>query len=75
MENNQKQLQGQVRPMLAAMRDRMRCRATTDSALMKWIVRHAAWLIPRVKGNDAWSPLYRAMGGPCRGSVLEFGDR
>ena len=40
---------------------------------MKWIVRHTAWLIPRVKGNDAQSPLYSAMGSPYRGKLLEFG--
>ena len=40
---------------------------------MKWIVRHAAWLIPRFKGNDVHSPFYRAIGGPYRGKLLEFG--
>ena len=47
VENNQKQLQEQVRTMLAAMQERTQHRTTADSALMKWIVRHAAWLIPR----------------------------
>ena len=42
VENYQKQLQGQVRTMLAALQDRTQSRLTTDSALMKWIVRHAA---------------------------------
>ena len=31
----------------------------TDSALMKWIVRHAAWLIPRLR-IDVQSPFYRS---------------
>ena len=46
LENYQKQLQGQVRTMLAAFQERTqyRYRPTTDSALRKWIVRHAAWL-------------------------------
>ena len=35
--------------MLAAPQDRTQYRPTTDSALMKWIVRHAAWLIPRFR--------------------------
>ena len=47
VENYQKQLQGQVRTMLAAMQERTQYRPTVDSALMKWIVRHAAWLMPR----------------------------
>ena len=48
-KNCQKQLQGQVRTMLAALQDRTQHRPTTDSALMKWFVRHAAWLIPRFR--------------------------
>ena len=74
VENYQKQSQGQVRTMLAALQDRTQYRPTTDSALMKWIVRHAAWLIPRFMGNDVQSPLHRAMGGPYRGKLLEFGE-
>ena len=31
------------------------------------------WLIPRFRGNDV-SPLHRAMGGPYRGMLLEFGE-
>ena len=53
--------------MLEAMQDRTQHRPTTDSALMKWIVRHAAWLIPRFRSDDAESPFYRAMVGPYRG--------
>ena len=41
---------------------------------MKWTVRHAAWLIPRLRSIDAQSPFYRALGGPHRGKVLEFGE-
>ena len=51
--------------------DRTQYRPTTDSALMKWFVRHAAWLISRFKSNDAQSPFYHAMGGPYCGHVLE----
>ena len=47
---------------------------TTDGALVKWIVRHAAWLIPRFRGNDVQSPFYRAMRGPYRGMLLEFAE-
>ena len=68
-----KQLQGQVRTMLAALQERTQYRPTTDSALMKWIVQHAAWLIPRFRANDVHSPFYRAMGGPYRGRLLELG--
>ena len=64
VENYQKQIQGEV----------TQYRPTTDSALMKWIGRHAAWLIPRSKGKDVQSPFYQAMGGPCRGRLLEFGQ-
>ena len=74
MENYQKQLQGQVRTMLAALQDRTQYRPNTDNALMQWTVRHAAWLIPRFKRTDVQSPFYRAMGGPCRGKLLEFGE-
>ena len=51
VKNYQKQLQGQVRTMLAAMQERTQYRPTVDSAL-KWIVRLAAWLMPRFRGND-----------------------
>ena len=39
-----------------------------------WIVRHAAWLIPRFKRKRCESPFYRATGGPYRGQLLEFGE-
>ena len=60
--------------MLAAMQERTQYRPTADSARMKWIVRHAAWLIPRFRSNDVQSPFYRAMGGPYRGKLVEFGE-
>ena len=60
--------------MLAEFQDSTQYRPTTDSALTKWIVRHAAWLIPRFKGNDVQSPFYRAMDGPYRGKLLDFGE-
>ena len=41
------QLQGQVRTMLAAMQEHTQYRPSADNALMRWIVQHAAWLIPR----------------------------
>ena len=74
VENYQKQLREQVRTMLAALQNRTQYRPTTDSALMKWFVRNAAWLIPRFKENDVHSPFYRAIGGPYRGKLLEFGE-
>ena len=63
-----------MRTMLAALQDRTQYIPTADSALMKWIVRHAAGLIPRFKGNDVQFPFHRAMGGPYRGKLLEIGE-
>ena len=60
--------------MLAAMPERTRYRPTADSALTIWIVRHAAWLIPRFRVDDVQSPFYRAMGGQYRGKLVEFGE-
>ena len=60
--------------MLVAMQERTQYRPTADIALMKWIVRHAAWLIPRFRGCDVQSPFYRVMGGPCLGKLVEFGE-
>ena len=74
VENYQKQLQGQVRTMLAAMQEQTQYRPSADNALMRWIVRHAAWLIPRFRGSEAQSPVHRAMGGPYRGKLVEFGE-
>ena len=74
VENYQTQLQGQVRTMLAAMQERTHYRPTADSTLMRWIVRRAAWLIPRFRRSDVQSPFYRAMGGPYRGKLVEFGE-
>ena len=74
VENYQKQLQGQVRTMLAAMQEHTQYRPSADNALMRWIVRHAAWLIPRFRGSEVQSPFYRAMGGPYRGKLVEFGE-
>ena len=34
-------------------------RPSADNALMRWIVRHAAWLIPRFRGSEIQSPFYR----------------
>ena len=33
--------------MLAAMQEHTKYRPSADNALMRWIVQHAAWLIPR----------------------------
>ena len=74
VENYQKQLQGQVRTMLVAMQEHTKYRPSADNALMRWIVRHAAWLIPRFRGSEIQSPFYRAMGGPYRGKLVEFGE-
>ena len=74
VENNKKQLQGQVRTMLAAMLEHSQYRPSADNALMRWIVRHAAWLIPRFRGSEVQSPLYRVMGGPYRGKLVELGE-
>ena len=74
VENYQKQLQGQVRTMLAAMQEHTKYRPSADNALMRWIVRHAAWLIPRFRGSEVQSPFYRAMRGPYRGKLVEFGE-
>ena len=60
VENYQKQLQGQVRTMLAAMQEHTKYRQFADNALMRWIVRHAAWLIPRFRGSEIQSPFNRA---------------
>ena len=60
--------------MLAAMQDHTKYRPSADNALMRWIVRHAAWLIPRFRGSEIQSPFYRAMGGPYRGKLVEFGE-
>ena len=74
VENYQKQLQGQVRTMLAAMQEHPKYRPSADNALKRWIARHAAWLIPRFRGSEIQSPFYRAMGGPYRGKSVEFGE-
>ena len=74
VENYQKQLQGQVRTMLAAMQEHTQYRPSADNAMMRWIVRHAAWLIPRFRGSEVQSPFYRAMGGPYRGKLVDFGE-
>ena len=63
-----------VRTKLAAMQERTHCRPTADSALKRWIVRHAVWLIPRFRGGDVQSPFYRALGRPYRGKLVEFGE-
>ena len=55
VENYQKQLQGQVRTMLAAMQEHTKYRPSADNALMRWTVRHAAWLIPRFRGSEIQS--------------------
>ena len=74
VENYQKQMQGQVRTMLAAMQEHTQYRPSADNALMRWIVRHAAWLIPRFRGSEVQSPFCRAIGGQYRGKLVEFGE-
>ena len=63
-----------MRTMLAAMQEHTKYRPSADNALMRWIVRHAAWLIPRFRGSEIQSPFCRAMGGPYRGKLVEFGE-
>ena len=60
--------------MLAAMQEHTQYRPSADNTLMRWIVRHAAWLIPRYRGSEAQSPFYRAMGGPYLGKLVEVGE-
>ena len=60
--------------MLAAMREHTQYRPSADNALMRWIVRHAPWLILRFRGGKGQSPFYRAMGAPYRGKSVEFGE-
>ena len=55
--------------MFAAMPERIHYRPTTDNALMRWIVR-----VPRFRSSDVQSPFNRAMGGPYRGKLVEFGE-
>ena len=74
VENYQKQLQGQVRTMLVATQEHTQYRLSADNALMRCFVRHAAWLIPRFRSSDVQSPFNRAMGGPHRGKLVEFGE-
>ena len=74
VENCQKQLQGQVRTMLAAMQEHTQYRPSADNAMMRWIVRHAAWLIPRFRGSEVQSPFCRAMGEPYRGKLVDLGE-
>ena len=74
VENYQKQLQGQVRTMPEAMQEHTQYRPSADNALMRWIVRHAAWLIPRFRGSEIQSPFHRAMGRPYRGKLVVFGE-
>ena len=75
VENYQKQLQGQVRTMLAAMQERTRCRPTADSALMIWICSTCSLAHSLVSEIVMCSPpFYRAMGGQYRGKLVEFGE-
>ena len=60
--------------MLAAMQEHTQYRPSADNALMRWIVRHAAWLIPRLRGSEVQYPFNRAMGGPYRGKLVEYGE-
>ena len=48
--------------MLAAMQERTHYRPTADGALMRWNVRHTAWLIPRFLGGDVQSPVLSCHG-------------
>ena len=59
-----------MRALLTALRECTRHRPTVDSALMKWTIRPAAWLIC----DDTQSPFYRARCGLYRGIVLKFGE-
>ena len=61
--------------MQAAMQEHTKYRTSADNALMRWIVRHAAWLIPRFRGSEIQSPFCRAMGGSYRGKLVEFGEK
>ena len=60
--------------MLAAMQEHTQYRPSADNALMRWIVRPAAWRIPRFRGSDVQSQFYRSKGGPYRGKLVEFGE-
>ena len=62
-----------MRTMLAALQERTQYRPTTDTALMKLSVSTHSLAHPSVQSERCTLPFSRAMGGPYRGKLLEFG--
>ena len=60
--------------MLAALQDHTHYRATADSALLKWIIRHAARLVPRFRSDVTHPPFHRAVGDHSVGKLLKIGE-
>ena len=69
-------LEDQLRTMKLAFEDRFKLRLGSSSAIMKWLVEHAANTINRCAlGPDGKTPYQRLHGHPYNGCSIEFGEK
>ena len=65
-----------LRTLRSDLKENYKQEITVDSPLYSWAVRHSGWTHCRYeKAKDGTTPYERVYGAPCKGGVVQFGER
>ena len=76
IENANRVINGVCRAMWLSLEDLLREKLPSDSILIAWLIRHAAWCLTRFQvKNDGRTAFVRVFGKAYTSQVLPFGER
>ena len=76
IENANRVINGVCRSMLLSLKDLLREKLPSDSSLLAWLIRHAAWCLTRFQvQNDRRTAFVRVLVKAYTSQVLPFGER
>ena len=76
LKNANRVINGVCRAMWFSLEDLLREKLPSDSILLAWFIRHAAWCLTRFQvKNDGRTAFVRVFGKACTSQVLPFGER
>ena len=76
IENANRVIHGVCRAMWLSLEDLLREKLPSDSILIAWLIRHAAWCLTRVQvKDDGRTAFVRVFGKAYTSQVLPFGER
>ena len=76
IENANRVIIGVCRPMWLSLEKLLHEKQASDSILLAWLIRHAAWSLTRFQvKNDGRTAFVRVFGKAHTGQVLPFGER